>query len=102
MALAESDAMWTSLANSRPGFVAGISTFPSLHVAIGLWMFLTARAMAPRARPLAPCYFICIWIASVQLGWDYVSDRLAAVLGRRAIWALVGTVEPKLTRLHRR
>ncbi len=90
--LAESDKMWASLATGRPGFVAGISAVPSIHVAISLWIFLTARSMAPRAAPYALGYAIFIWIGSVQLGWHYVSDGLAGALGMLAIWATAGTV----------
>jgi hypothetical protein len=93
VAIAESDAMWTALAGGRPGLVAGISAVPSLHVAISLWMFLTARAMAPRAAPFALSYFIFIWIASVQLGWHYASDGLAGAVGMLAIWAAAGAIE---------
>jgi hypothetical protein len=98
MVLAESDAMWASLATGHPGFVAGISAFPSLHVAISLWIVLAARSMAPRARPFALCYFILISIASVQLGWHYVSDGLAGALGMLAIWFAAGLVERAINR----
>jgi hypothetical protein len=97
MAIAESDAMWASLASSRPGFVAGISAFPSLHVAISLWMVLAADTLAPRARPYALGYCILIGVASVQLGWHYISDGLAAALGMLAIWWLAVIVERALT-----
>jgi hypothetical protein len=93
VAIAESDAMWTALADGRPGLVAGISAVPSLHVAISLWMFLTARSMARRVAPFALSYFILIWIASVQLGWHYASDGLAGAAGMLAIWAAAGAIE---------
>jgi hypothetical protein len=96
--LAESDAMWEALSSGRPGFVAGISAFPSLHVAISLWIFLAARTLAPRAAPIAFCYFIFVWIASVQLGWHYASDGLAGAAGMLAIWCVAGRVERSLTR----
>jgi hypothetical protein len=86
--IAESDRMRQSLVSGRPGFVAGISAVPSVHVAISLWMFLTARAMAPRLAPLAAIYFAFIWLGSVQLGWHYVSDGLVGAVGMLAIWAL--------------
>ena len=95
--LAESDAMWAAFARGNPGLVAGISAFPSLHVAICLWIFLTVRTMAPRASPLALCYFVFVWIASVQLGWHYVSDGLAGALGMLAIWFAARVIEPALT-----
>jgi hypothetical protein len=86
--LAESDAMWTSFASGRPGPVAGMSAVPSLHVAISVWMILAARSLAPRAAPLATAYCLFMWIASVQLGWHYVSDGATGVLGAAAIWWL--------------
>ena len=92
VAIAESDAMWTALADGRPGLVAGISAVPSLHVAISLWMFLAARSMAPRAAPFALAYFIFMWLASVQLGWHYASDGLVGALGMLAIWAGAGAM----------
>jgi hypothetical protein len=86
IALAESDGMWASFATGTPGPVAGISAVPSLHVAISLWIWLTARAMAPRSAPFAAVYFLLIWIGSVQLGWHYAADGLAGALGMLAIW----------------
>jgi hypothetical protein len=91
--LAESDAMWGALASGRPGLVAGISAFPSLHVAISLWIYLAARTLAPRAMPVAFCYFIFVWVASVQLGWHYGSDGLAGAAGMLAIWFVAGRIE---------
>jgi len=88
IAIAESDRMWASTSTDRPGLVAGISAMPSIHVAISLWMALTARALAPRLAPAAVAYFILIWIGSVQLGWHYASDGLAGALGLLGLWAL--------------
>jgi len=95
LALAESDAMWTSFRTAQPGMVAGISAMPSLHVAISLWIFLAARTLVPRAAVPAFAYFVLIWIASVQLGWHYVLDGLAGALGMLAVWHLAGLVEKR-------
>lgn len=94
MARGESDAMWASFITGRPGLVAGMSAMPSLHVAISFWMWLAARALAPRAAPFALAYAVFIWIASVQLGWHYVSDGLAGMLGMLAIWWLARRIVP--------
>jgi hypothetical protein len=94
--LTESDKMWASLASGRPGIVAGISAVPSIHVAISVWMFLTARIAAPRAASYVAVYTALIWIGSVQLGWHYVTDGLAGMLGMLAIWSLSRSVETKL------
>lgn len=88
MALAESNTMWASLASGKPGFVAGISAAPSIHVAISLWIVLAARTLAPRATALALVYFLLIALASVQLGWHYVGDGVAGALGMWALWAI--------------
>jgi PAP2 superfamily len=84
----ESDAMWSSFASGRPGLVAGISAMPSIHVAISFWIWLTTRRLAPRTAPLAVAYAVFVWIASVQLGWHYVSDGLAGLVGMLAVWWL--------------
>lgn len=92
MTRAESDAMWASFASSRPGLIAGMSAMPSLHVAISFWIWLTARALAPRGAPLALAYAFFMWIASVQLGWHYVSDGLAGAIGMLALWLLAARI----------
>jgi len=89
--------MWASTALTHPGLVAGISAFPSLHVAVSLWIYLTARAIAPRAAPWALAYFLFMWAASVQLGWHYVSDGLAGAAGMMAIWPLARGLDTMLT-----
>jgi hypothetical protein len=96
VALGESDRMWASLAGGRPTIVAGISAVPSVHVAISFWMFLAARLMAPRAVPYALVYAVLIWIGSVQLGWHYVTDGFAGLLGMVAVWNLGRHLEVKL------
>ena len=92
---AESDAMWASLVGAKPGMVAGISAFPSIHVAISFWLVLAARSLAPRFTPLAIVYFLLILIGSVQLGWHYASDGLVAVVGAVGLWRLAGQVADK-------
>jgi hypothetical protein len=94
--VAESDAMWRSFATGEPGFVAGISAFPSMHIAIGLWLYLVARALAPRAAPVAAAYFLFVWVASVQLGWHYVADGLAGAVGLVALWWLAAPLDRAL------
>jgi hypothetical protein len=63
-----------------------MSAMPSIHVAIAVWMWLTARSLSPAAAPAALAYAVFIWIASVQLGWHYASDGLAGAFGMVAVW----------------
>jgi hypothetical protein len=95
---AESDAMWRSYATREPGVVAGMSAFPSMHVAISLWLFLAARTLAARIAPLAAAYFLFVWIASVQLGWHYVADGLGAAAGMLALWVVAAPLDHALAR----
>jgi len=93
IAIAESDAMWNSWATGHPGFVAGMSAVPSIHVAVSLWIYLVSRTMAPRAAKAAFLYFALIWLGSVQLGWHYAADGLAGALGMLAVWKLAGALQ---------
>lgn len=93
VALAESDRMWAAMAQHHPGLVAGISAVPSIHVAISLWIYLTARTIAPRAAPAALIYFLFVWIGSVQLGWHYVTDGVVGSAGMLAMWQLARLVD---------
>lgn len=96
LALAESNRMWISMTSHEPGLAAGISAMPSIHVAISLWIFLTARTMAPRGSSAAFIYFVLIWIGSVQLGWHYASDGLVGALGMLGLWGLAQMLERAL------
>jgi len=97
MVLSTSDAMWSAYTSGQYRLVAGISAAPSMHVAISMWIFLIARQLAPRAVPLAAAYLAFIWIASVQLGWHYVTDGLVGIAGMMAVWWLTGRT---VSRLH--
>jgi PAP2 superfamily len=92
MAIFESDTMWLAFNSGDPGLVAGISAFPSLHVAISMWIVLATRTMAPRLAALAVVYFALISLGSVQLGWHYVGDGIGGALGMLAVWKLAALV----------
>ena len=86
IAIGESNRMWSAMAGKDPGLIAGISAVPSIHVAISLWIYLTARELVPRAAALALLYFLSVWIGSVQLGWHYASDGLLGSIGMLGVW----------------
>lgn len=93
MALFESDTMWLAFDSDNPGLISGISAFPSLHVAISLWVVLAARTMAPRLMGLALIYFALISLGSVQLGWHYVGDGIGGALGMVGVWKLAALAD---------
>ena len=43
-------------------------------------------------------YTLLIWLGSVQLGWHYVADGLAGILGMMLLWRLAGVIESNLGR----
>jgi hypothetical protein len=90
MAISTSDALWSAYLSGHPGLVSGISAAPSMHIAISMWILLVARDLAPRAVPIAAAYLAFIWIASVQLGWHYVTDGIGAIVGMTVIWWVAG------------
>lgn len=93
MVLIESETMWLAFSSEQPGLVAGISAFPSLHVAISLWIVLVARTMAPRLTGLALIYFALISLGSVQLGWHYIGDGIGGAIGMFAVWKLAALAD---------
>jgi hypothetical protein len=99
MTLAESGAMWSAHRRGGGGIVAGISAMPSIHVAVSLWIYLSARTMAPRWTGVALVYFALIWLGSVQLGWHYVADGLVGAVGMLGVWGLASVAVRKAGRL---
>lgn len=68
----------------RPG--AGISAFPSVHVATALWMALAFRSYVPRLQPVGWAFFGLVLVGSVYLGWHYALDGIASVLIGTLAW----------------
>lgn len=81
----------------------GISAMPSLHVAIAMLLFLSCRSYAPSRllSILAAGYAIVILIASVHLGWHYVSDGVVSIAVVSAIWFVTGKYVDWLERRER-
>ncbi len=57
---------------------SGIAAFPSLHVAHCLLLVRFAREYFPRVNYLLVPVTILTWVATLSLGWHYISDGLAA------------------------
>jgi hypothetical protein len=85
--------LWDLLQHGQVGVGAGISAFPSLHIATPV---LGACAARGRTRMLFAVLTLVLWVGSVALGWHYAVDGLASILLVPAIWWFSGwlTREP--------
>lgn len=71
--------LWALYQNDIPGVGAGISAFPSVHVAL---ITMNALFVAERSRPLgflAFVYVAFIAASSVYLGWHYAIDGYISI-----------------------
>ena len=84
-----SDVLWSSYTSHSMIVGNGISAMPSLHVAIAAWMALAIR------KRVMWFYVAAVWIASVHLGWHYVSDGLAGIVGALVIWRFAPRLAPR-------
>jgi hypothetical protein len=87
-ALSIYDHLWRSYATRDPAVGGGISAMPSMHVALACWLALTIRAGFPRFQWAGWAYLALIWIGSVHLGWHYVVDGFAGIVGAALVWAV--------------
>ena len=100
-ALATQDLLWAGYGGTRPGS-AGISAFPSMHVATATLFVLAARRIHARLFLLSLAYWVVIMVGSVLLAWHYACDGYAAALTALVFWRLAGLYgrkvfgEPKL------
>lgn len=80
--------LWHDYLRAGGDIGTGISAMPSLHVAIALWIALTARAYTPRWAFLGLGYFMLVLIGSVLLGWHYAADTIVACLIAGLSWRM--------------
>lgn len=85
--------------NAVPKLGGGIAAMPSMHVGIA---FLNCLVMRERggtfAWVAATIFFIAIFLGSIDLGWHYLVDGLAAVLGVYGIWRLSDWIALRIER----
>ena len=77
----------SSRSGSRVG--AGISAFPSLHVAGAAWVAAVVASLSRKLAPLAWAYFLLILMGSVYLGWHYALDGIAGLIIALVMFRLV-------------
>lgn len=68
----------------------GISAFPSMHVATA--MIFTVASRRRWLRCAVGLYTIVIFVGSVALGWHYVLDGYAAIIGAVLVWWVSGQI----------
>jgi hypothetical protein len=70
-----SDMLWIAYEERTVRFAAGISAFPSIHVATTMWLALALRHWA------GWIYLGAIFAGSIMLGWHYSLDGIAGAIG---------------------
>jgi hypothetical protein len=88
-ALSTQDALWEGFTGLRPGS-AGISAFPSMHVASAVLMALLASSIHRVAGIVMSVYAGVILFGSVLLGWHYLVDGLVSIPFAFLVWKLSG------------
>jgi hypothetical protein len=83
--------LWRSYRGLNTGIVgAGISAFPSMHVASATLCALVAASAGRAWRWLGVVYCAVILLCSFTLAWHYALDGYVSILATGAIWKAVG------------
>ena len=83
------DYLWANYLDNGSRVGAGISAFPSLHVAGAAWVATGATGFSRKLAPLAWAYFVLILMGSVFLGWHYALDDIAGLVIALIMYRLV-------------
>jgi hypothetical protein len=89
-ALAIQAELWRTYQGAPTSVVAGISAFPSLHLALPTLYALAFR----RLRWAFVGYLLVTLLGSIVLGWHYAVDGYAGILGGWGCWWLAGKIRP--------
>ncbi|MEL6503149.1 MAG: phosphatase PAP2 family protein [Pseudomonadota bacterium] len=90
-ALPTQDLLWEGFAGKRDGS-AGISAFPSVHVATSTLIALYAWSLNRWLGWAAAAFALAIMIGSVVLAWHYAVDGYAGAFFAWVIWRGTGAV----------
>jgi hypothetical protein len=88
-ALGVQQTLWDGFTGVREG-TAGISAFPSMHVATATLFALAARWINPWVFALSIVFWALTMIGSVVLAWHYAVDGYAATLIAFVAWKISG------------
>jgi len=81
-----SDYLWAELEAKKIGFGAGISAFPSMHVALTAWAAIVLKAYGRWPAVAGWIFCAMTWFGSVYLGWHYAIDGLVGIIGSLMIF----------------
>ena len=82
--------LWKSYTGEQTTAGAGISAFPSLHVANAMLFVLLARHVHRWLMWIAVAFCAATLLGSVHLGWHYAVDGYFSIAATVLIWKLVG------------
>ncbi len=83
------DYLWANYLDSGSRVGAGISAFPSLHVAGAAWVASVVSSYSRKLAPVAWAYFLLMLMGSVFLGWHYALDGIAGLAIALLMYRLV-------------
>ena len=83
------DYLWANYLDNGSRVGAGISAFPSLHVAGAAWVASVVSSYSRKLAPVAWAYFVLILMGSVFLGWHYALDGIAGLVIALVMYRLV-------------
>jgi hypothetical protein len=82
--------LWRSYTGEQTTAGAGISAFPSLHLANAMLFVLLARHVHRLLMWVAVAFCAATLLGSVHLGWHYAVDGYFSMAATVLIWNLVG------------
>jgi PAP2 superfamily protein len=83
--------LWRSYTGEQTTAGAGISAFPSLHLANAMLFVLLARHVHRLLMWVAVAFCAATLLGSVNLGWHYAVDGYFSMAATVLIWKLVGS-----------
>lgn len=89
MTIPVQDMLLESYTTKDNGLGRGISAMPSMHVAVCVLFWLTAREVSKTAGRIFFWFMVLIWIGSVHLAYHYALDGLVSLAAIWGIWKLV-------------
>ena len=90
-ALSTQELLWEGYSGARDGS-AGISAFPSMHVATAALIAIYASRVNWIAAVAAWIFFAAIMVGSVLLGWHYAVDGYGGFILAIVFWKMAGVL----------